>query len=86
VLKFRTLTQARDSDGNLLPDVDRRTPLGDFLRRWSLDELPQLWNVIAGEMSLVGPRPLYMADKIYSPAKGWRWTWTCGTRINEAFF
>jgi len=58
VVKFRTMTDERDAEGRLLPDDERLTPLGRGLRSWSLDELPQLWNVLRGDMSLVGPRPL----------------------------
>jgi sugar transferase EpsL len=58
--KFRTMTDARDAQGNLLPDAERMTPLGRFLRTTSLDELPELFNVLKGDMSLVGPRPLLM--------------------------
>jgi lipopolysaccharide/colanic/teichoic acid biosynthesis glycosyltransferase len=60
LVKFRTMSDARDASGNLLPDAARLTQLGRMLRATSLDELPELWNVMKGEMSLVGPRPLLM--------------------------
>lgn len=59
IIKFRTMTDGRDKDGNLLPDTERFTKFGNFLRNSSLDELPELLNVLKGDMSLVGPRPLY---------------------------
>jgi lipopolysaccharide/colanic/teichoic acid biosynthesis glycosyltransferase len=58
VWKFRTMTEDRDANGTLLPDVERLTRLGRFLREHSLDELPQLFNILTGDMSIVGPRPL----------------------------
>jgi sugar transferase EpsL len=61
LLKFRTMTNARDANGDLLPDEERITPFGQKLRHTSVDELPELINVLAGEMSLVGPRPLLMS-------------------------
>ena len=58
VIKFKTMTDERDAEGNLLPDAQRLTKVGKFVRSTSIDELPQLWNVLRGDMALIGPRPL----------------------------
>ena len=58
IIKFKTMTDAKDADGNLLPDSERLTKVGSFVRKTSLDEIPQLINVLKGDMSIIGPRPL----------------------------
>ncbi len=73
VVKFKTMTDERDAEGNLLPDAQRLTKVGKFVRSTSIDELPQLWNVFKGDMSLIGPRPLLVQYlPLYSPEQARR--------------
>ena len=73
IIKFKTMTDERDADGNLLPDAQRLTKVGRFVRSTSIDELPQLLNVLKGDMSLIGPRPLLVQYlPLYSPEQARR--------------
>lgn len=73
VIKFKTMTDERGADGNLLPDAERLTPVGRFVRSTSIDELPQLINVLKGDMALIGPRPLLVQYlPLYSPEQARR--------------
>lgn len=73
VIKFKTMTDERDADGNLLPDAQRITKVGKFVRSTSIDELPQLFNVLKGDMALIGPRPLLVRYlPLYSPEQARR--------------
>lgn len=73
VIKFKTMTDERDERGELLPDEDRLTPVGQFVRSTSIDELPQLFNVLKGDMALIGPRPLLVQYlPLYSPEQARR--------------
>lgn len=73
IIKFKTMTDERDEDGNLLPDMERLTKVGKFVRSTSIDELPQLVNVLKGDMSLIGPRPLLVQYlPLYSPEQARR--------------
>lgn len=73
VVKFKTMTDERDAEGRLLPDAKRLTKVGRFVRSTSIDELPQLWNVLKGDMSLIGPRPLLVQYlPLYSPEQARR--------------
>jgi len=69
LVKFRSMTNKKDGDGNLLPDEQRLTRYGRFLRSTSLDELPELWNILKGDMSIVGPRPLLVRDMVFMSDK-----------------
>ena len=73
IVKFKTMTDERDANGNLLPDADRLTPVGRFVRSTSIDELPQLFNVLIGDMAIIGPRPLLVQYlSLYSPEQARR--------------
>ena len=70
VIKFKTMTDERDAEGNLLPDAQRLTKVGRFVRSTSLDELPQLFNVLKGDMAIIGPRPLLVKYlPLYTPTQ-----------------